>query len=248
VPLPDLKPVNIKVFDLPGNAKKQVCMAVQNVEVVHAGPFEVALKVNNQPVPNGRYTVGLLASGTHFDACVNVALPTSGRYKLSAAVDEARAVTEFNEANNLYETLYEASGPAGASTEPSTAPTPTSVPNAAEPDLVVTAIKVNGSTPDGKDDCKDGKNAVTVLVKNQGPTKAGDFFVRLVVDGGGTDAVEQLLADGLHAGTETPITFEAVRLKKGSHSLAATADAQAGVAESNETNNTRTATASCKDD
>jgi hypothetical protein len=239
-PLPDLKPVSIKVTDLPGTGEKRVCMAVQNVEVVHAGPFEVALKLNNEPVPGGQYTVGLLASGTHFDACVHVDLPTTGRYKLSAAVDEARRVSEFNEENNLYEVLYQPSGASGA-------PSPNTPPSTALPDLVVTAIKVDGRVPDGKDDCKDGRNDVTVVVKNQGTAKAGDFLVRLVADDDQGAALQEELGDGLDAGKEATVRFEDVRLKKGPHSLEATVDPTSGIAESNEANNARQVAATCKE-
>ena len=38
-------------------------------------------------------------------------------------------------------------------------------PSASQADLTVGAIKINGQVPDGKDDCKDGKNTVTVVVK-----------------------------------------------------------------------------------
>jgi hypothetical protein len=53
-PLPDLRPVNIKVHDLPGSARNRVCMAVQNVELGEAGPHEVALQVDGVVSPGGR--------------------------------------------------------------------------------------------------------------------------------------------------------------------------------------------------
>ena len=61
-----------------------------------------------------------------------------------------------------------------------------------QPDLVVSAVRVNGRVPDGKDDCKDGKNDVAVVVKNWGTTNAEKFAVRLAVDGG--EAAEEAVA------------------------------------------------------
>jgi subtilase family serine protease len=168
--------------------------------------------------------VGLLAPGTDYLACVETALPTSGQHVLAAVVDAPRAVTEFNEANNVYEQLY-------------TAPAPT--PSAAQADLTVSAIRVNGRAPDGKDDCKDGKNDVTVVVRNGGTADAGNFAVRLV---------EDKSVPGLDAGKEREVRFDDVRLKEGKYELSATADAKETVAESDESNNDLKVTARCGDD
>src|SRR5205085_749520 len=119
-------------------------------------------------------------------------------------------------------------------TAPKSATTPG--PSAALPDLTVSAIKVNGRVPDGKDDCKDGKSAVTVVVKNGDAANSGDFVVRLVVDDDQGAALEQQADKGLEAGKELPVTFEGVRLKKGPRSLVATADATSGITESDEGN------------
>ena len=113
-----------------------------------------------------------------------------------------------------------------------------------QPDLIVSAIKVNGQAPDGKDDCKDGKNAVAVIVKNAGAANAGPFAVRLDADG---DTTVDESVDGLEAGKEREVRFGDVRLKKGEHQLAATLDAKNTVAESGEDNNAKTVTAGCRD-
>jgi subtilase family serine protease len=151
-------------------------------------------------------------------------------------------VAESDETNNTYEIQWSATP-----TKPN-AP----VPNAAQADLTVSAIKVNGQVPDGKDDCKDGKNTVTIRVKNQGEKKAGDFVVRLLIDDAQADALDQGLNDGLDAGKEATVTFEGVRLKQGPHSLTATADAPnnngTGIGESDKSNNTLKVTARCEDD
>jgi hypothetical protein len=230
---PDLRPVSIKVHDLPDGASKRVCMAVQNVEVGITGPFEVALRVDGVVPPGGRATADGLAPGTHRELCVAVALPP-GPHTLEAVVDEPGAVAELDETNNVYKQAF-------------TAAQPTPTPSPALPDLTISAIKVNGQVPDGKDDCKDGKNAVTVAVKNASTADAGDFVVRLVVDGDQGNAEEKDV-NGLVAGQEQVVKFEDLRLKEGPRSLAATADPQNGITESNEGNNTLQVTAHCGDD
>ncbi len=238
-PLPDLRPVNIQVQELPGSGEKRVCMTVLNSEIGHAfGPFEVALRVDGRVPADGRYTVGLLAAGTSYLACVETALQP-GPHLLAAVVDERGAVNEFNERNNVYEQPYTA---ASGSSSPMT------TPSQAQPqaDLTVSAIRVNGQAPDGKDDCKDGRNDVAVVVKNGGTGKAGSFAVRLVVDGDDDEAKEKLVAD-LEAGQEREVRFDDVRLKKGERKLAAIADAKGAVAESKEDDNELKVSARCKD-
>ncbi len=203
-PLPDLRPVNIKIHELAGTTKKLVCMAVVNGSIADAGPFEVALRVDGIVPPGGRATAGRLASGDAGELCVEAALPDSGQHLLAVVVDEPRWVTEFNETNNVYEELHTV-----ANASPSATPTP----SPALPDLTVSAIRVRGQVPDGKDDCKKGRNDVAVLVKNAGAAKAGEFAVRLVVDGDSGAAKEEKVADGLEAGKELEVRFDDVRLK-----------------------------------
>jgi subtilase family serine protease len=234
-PLPDLRPVNIKVLDLPGSTNKSVCMAVQNIELGEPGPFELALQIDGAVPPSGRATAGGLPPGDASERCVQVALPTSGQHRLTAVADEPNTVLEYNETNNVYEQTYTATASAPA-------------PSRALPDLTVKAIKVNGHAPDGKDVCREGKNDVTVVVKNGATTNAGDFLVRLVVDDDDGDLRQKGLDDGLEAGAEREVRFDEVRLKKGPRSLAATADPTIGISESDEGNNTLKVTATCKDD
>ncbi|HZO32586.1 MAG TPA: CARDB domain-containing protein [Chloroflexota bacterium] len=246
-PLPDLQALHqITIDDLPGSAKKRVCMVVHNRGGAPAGPFEVALRVDHVVPPDGRTTAAGLAPGMNYTACVETALPTPGQHLLAAVVDAPRAVTELNETNNSYEQLYAA---ASASSSTAPAPSPQSAPatGQAQSDLTVSAVKVRGQVPDGKDDCKDGGNDVSVVVKNSGSEKAGGFTVRLTVDGAQGDGSEQTV-NGLEAGNEREVTFENVKLKKGEHSLKALADAKGAVTETNEENNDREVTARCKDE
>jgi hypothetical protein len=238
-PLPDIRPVDIKVNDLPNSTEKRVCTVVQNVELGEAGPFQVALYVDGVEASGGRPSIGRLASADWTELCVETQLPTSGEHQLKAVVDEPLRLIEFNETNNVYEQSYTPAPPA---------PTPTPTPSAALPDLTVGAIRVNGRVPDGKDDCTDGRNDVAVVVKNGGTGKAGDFVVRLVVDGDSGAAKDEEVGDGLDAGQEHEVRFDDVRLRKGERTLTAVADATKGIAESKEDNNELTVTAQCKDD
>jgi hypothetical protein len=235
--LPDLHPYNITIDDLPGTTRKRVCMAVANRGNVTAGPFEVALRVDGLLIEAAR-AAGLLVQEST-ERCVETGLPISGTHKLVAVVDEPHALTEYDETNNFYEQAYTGTPPQ-APTSPQTG----AAPGAAQADLVIGSIKVNGQVTDGKNDCKDGKNAVTVVVKNVGAADAKDVSVRLIVDDAQGAAVEQTVKS-LDAGQEREVRFEGVRLKKGEHTLAATTDPKSTVAESDDDNNALTVTAGC---
>jgi hypothetical protein len=239
-PLPDLNPGGIRVLDLLGSTKKLVCMGVANVELTDAGPFEVALYIDNVAPPDGRITAGSLAAGTGGELCVEAQLPTTGQHQLKVVVDEPRVVVEYNEKNNVYEQPYQATGAA-------TAPTSTSTPSTAQtnlPHLTVSAIRVNGQAPDGKNDCKDGKNDIAVVVKNTGTAESENVTVRLIVDDAQGSALEQTVK-GLDAGQEREVRFEDVRLKKGQHTLTAIVDPKGSVAETRDDNNALKVTAGC---
>ena len=253
VPMPDLRPVNIKIQDIPGGPKQRVCVAVQNIGPVAANPFGVVLRVNGDVPFGAQGSSPGLTSGNATDVCIETELPAGGPHKIEAYVDPGQAIIEYNEANNAYEQSYTGSGPAPA---PSPEPGPILITSQgkgkddgqgeaqtqSKVDLTVSGIKVNGQVPDGKNDCKDGKNAATIVVKNTGSAKASAFTVRLAVDGG--EAIEETV-DGLDAGKEREVKLDDVRLKKGAQKLIATADSKAAIAESNEENNERTVTAAC---
>jgi hypothetical protein len=264
-PVPDLRIGGLKVLDVPGSAIKLVCAGIQNVEAGDAGPFEAVLHVDNGPAV-AKATAGGQAAGAGGDLCIEAVLP-AGQHELTVVVDEVGAILEFNERNNAASQQYVGAAiaaespseqPAGAETPDPlvTTPSPSPVPGpgaatseqrsgAGQADLTVGAIKVNGRVPDGKDDCKDGKNAVAVLVKNGGDEKAGAFAVRLEADG---EQVAEQGVSGLEAGQEREVRFDGVQLKKGEHTLAATLDAKNTVAESKDDNNDVEVTARCKHD
>jgi len=249
--LPDLRPGGITIADLPGSTKKHVCVGIQNVETGQSSPSEVLLRVDGSVPSDARATVPAMAPGTGTQVCIDTELPDSGQHKLEAIVDPGYAIVEYNEANNVLEQSYVPAPKSGGSPKP-TAPLdpaastlPTAGRGEAQADLTVTAITVNGQAPDGKSDCKDGKNTVAIVVKNAGTVKAGGFAVRLDADG---DEVSVEAVDGLEAGKEREVRFEEVKLKKGEHTLAATVDSKKTVAESNEENNDRQVTARCQGD
>jgi subtilase family serine protease len=216
VPLPDLHPFDITLHQSPVATKQRVCMAVQNVGVADAGPFELALRIDGVVSSDGRATAGGLPAGEISERCVDTRLPTSGQHRLEALIDEPRALVEYDETNNVFEQAYTATlQPASTSAQQG------STAAADRTELTVRAIKVNGQAPDGKDDCKDGKNEVTVVIKNDGSADAEGLTVRLDVDG--AEAATQAVAK-LAAGDEREVRFGDVRLKKGERTLAATVD------------------------
>jgi subtilase family serine protease len=235
-------------------------MSVTNDGSEPAGPFQMTLALDADANAIATADVATLAAGQSRETCLRVNLPGDGRHVLFAYADLARAVPELNERDNrAVQTLdrtpagnvqpQPGAGPGIASTDPTTGtgPTtpPTPTPSPALADLTVSAIRVNGQVPDGKDDCKDGKNDVAVVVKNAGTGSAGAFVLRLAVDNG--QGIDRSVA-GLDSGKEQEVRFEDVRLKKGDRTLTATADAKETIAESNEGNNSLTVTARCTDD
>ena len=195
----------------------------------------MTFRVDGNVPTGGKATAGQLVSGTGGDLCAEVDLPDAGQHRLSAYVDESRAVTEVNETNNVYEQAYTAPLQAGST---SSQAGPTS--GAARPDLTVSALTVSGQVPDGKNACT---NLVVVVVKNAGTADVGDFTLHLLEDG---DRVVEQSITGLEAGQERRVRFDDVRLKKGTHTVAAVADPTNTFAEATEDNNTLKVTSTCR--
>ena len=261
-PLPDLHPTAFRVGEIgPGDRDDLVCFTVENRGLAASDPFRVKIVVDDlEPRTTDIGAFGLAVGETR-EQCTSLRLPESGNPKMTFDVDLNRVIAEMDERNNHHEQtlalgtpVEPVPGPATSKADAgqNTGVVPQPKPGAAQaanqasgqPDLTVSAIRVNGQAPDGKDDCKDGKNPVAVLVKNAGAANAGSFAVRLTVDGG--EAIEEAV-DGLEAGKEREIRFGDVRLKKGEHQLAAAADPKNTVAESDEADNDLAVTARCKD-
>lgn len=251
MPLPDLHPTDITLLAIPGNSDQElVCMGVENKGSVEAGPFQAALLINDQPAVNGVAQAGRLGAGQQGDLCVQTRLPTNERYQLSAVIDEPRGIFEINERNNSLDRQFLGMQLAdklepltGLVIEP--ADEHPSAPGPA--DLIVDAINVKGKDPDGQSDCDPGKNDVTIVVKNQGTGAAGPFTVRVAVGNESTDVDEQS-APSLAPGKSQDVTFDNFNLKKKEHTITATADTKNVVQESNENNNAKSVTVSCKDE
>jgi len=224
-PVPELRASNIRILDLPGSTKKLGCIAIQNVGGADAGPFDAALYVDNTLPPGATIRAGTLAAFNGVELCVEAELPASGQHTLRAVVDVYKTVDEWDETNNAYEQAY--TGPQQATSPPteaenkpapattgsdaksspsSSVPVTLPAPGQGQADLVVTTIKVNGQVPDGKDDCKDGKNTVTVAVKNAGAGKAATFVVGLDTDGdeAGVRCLAEMSSPGHAAAPDRP--------------------------------------------
>jgi hypothetical protein len=254
-PIADLRPTGLSIADLLGRYTKLFCMPVENVGESHADSFKMALRIDGVVPADGRASVGGLTPGASTEACTEILLPAAGEHELAVIADESGAVVEYNETNNVYVRPVASRKPAGTgsilettgnSTDAvvNSAPVPAPALSPVSTDLIVTAIKVNGQIPDGKDDCKTGKNVVTAAFRNGGSAKAEGFAVRLTVDG--ASAGEQTV-NGLEAGQEQEVRFADLQLKKGEHTLTLTVDSKDSIAESSEQNNERTVSAICKD-
>jgi hypothetical protein len=259
VPLPDLQPVDIKVNDVPGSTKKRICAGIQNSGPLDAGPFDYWLFVDGQVRPEAAGNSSGLRSIGYADVCGGAAISLPpGPHQISAVVNPTTGVIESNETNNTYQRSYTAAalsssgpttsegGPASTDDASGTPASPTSQPSQSQPDLTISAIKVNGQAPDGKNDCKDGKNAVVVAVKNAGAEEAKSVSVRLVVDDAQGAAIEQSVAS-LAAGQEREVRFEDVRLKKGEHQIAASVAGKNKGGDATADNNELKVTARCQE-
>jgi hypothetical protein len=244
MPLPNLLVNNFSIVGPPGS--ELVCGQIRNVGQQASGPIPLAVRTEGKVVEQTSLAaLGPAGSTSH---CVPRASLPAHKHNLVFSLDEPRQIPEMEELDNVNFVTVEASpegvadaAPVGPA--PGPIPSPEPKPSEAQADLTVRAIRVNGQVPDGKNDCKDGKNAVTVVVKYGGTGDAGSFGVRLAVDGDDRDAT----VDGLDAGQEREVRFDDVRLKKGEHTLEAVADPRRAVDESNEDNNELKVTARCTD-
>jgi hypothetical protein len=260
-PLPDLWVKSVYVQPSPGGAPgtSWICADVWNAGQRPAPPSTLTARSEGKVLDT--FTLPDLEVNWSYPHCISRSALPAQKHNLVFSVDDARQVPEMEEYNNVGIITLEADPTGTASTTSTTAPgsgapvaapspepqpNPQPVGDQADPskeqaDLTVRAIKVNGQAPDGKDDCKDGKNDVTVVVKNAGKGDADGFTVRLSVDGDDRDAT----VDGLNAGQEREVRFDDVQLKKGEHTLKAVADPDHAIDEAKDDNNELKATARC---
>jgi len=237
---PNLKPV---ALDAEGTSS--VCVSVANDGTTSAGPFGVTVLVDGSAGPNATVESDGADAGTTARVCTGPFEVVDAQHRWSVVVDDQRKIVELDEYDNRLDREGLGAGP--ASPVPSPMPMPSPKPNASLPDLTITAIEINGRVPDGKDDCKDGKNTVAVTVKNVGAADAGSFVVHLSEDKADV-ALGDKKVDGLKAGQDRELRFDGVRLKKGTQTLEAFVDSKESVAELNEANNRLSVASSCKDD
>jgi subtilase family serine protease len=168
---------------------------------------------------------------------------------MTAVVDQTQQVRESNESNNrleqtkFFNRVIDTGQIGPAVIGPVDGGTP-----ADKPDLSVSEIQVKGKNPSGTSDCDPGENDVTVLVPDQGG--ATGFVVRLVVDDRQNQAREVTIppSDTSRIVAVIRVPFGDVRLNQGDHTLTATADSGNAIDESNEGNNSKTITVTCRNE
>jgi hypothetical protein len=226
------------------------CVQVENIGQQPVGPTPMLISLNGEPFKS----TGLKELGVNetTEYCqLRSELPAL-KLEVTFTVDPAREVPEMNDRNDSLVLRIPASAPAAAAPDPLPLPSPLPSGGGGDPsggagasgheaDLTVQSILVNGQAPDGKNDCKPGKNSVSVVVKNAGKADAGGFIVRLSVDGNELD----MPVDRLGAGQERDIHFDNVQLKAGAHALRAVADPSHTVAEPKKDNDELKNTARC---
>jgi hypothetical protein len=244
IPLPDLEPTAIKVLQLAGSPDDVVCMSVLNRGSENAGPFEVWLTVDGAIPPLGKTEAGQLPSGQFGELCVNVKLPETGTYNLSAIVDWPRGTFEENDTNNRFDLRYTAPQNATGG-----APTPTPSPGTQQADLFASGISVKGEQSGGTSGCDPGRNDITVFIKNLGGAPATNFIVHLQAkpdDKDDDDVSEEKPVTTLNPGSDQEVHFDDVNLKRGFYDLKATVDSKKSVSESDEDNNEFKLTVNCQ--
>jgi hypothetical protein len=256
-PLANLRMANYQVAGSPGS--EYVCGQILNDGPKPAGPFGLKLSTEGQTLNEPTFP-GLDAGASTWQCTLRSDLPAR-KHNLVFSIDEAHQVPEMEEYDNVGVFTVEADpsgtaspGAAPVSGAPAAAPSPRPEPTGAQPtsgqagpsgdkpDLTAKAIRVNGQAPDGKNACRDGKNDLTVVVKNAGKADAGRFGVRLSVDGDGLDQT----VESVRAGEEREVSFENVPLRKGEHKLTASVDASGAVDEARDGNNDLKVTVRCQ--
>jgi hypothetical protein len=130
-------------------------------------------------------------------------------------------------------------------TERVSGPTPTPTPRPTTAELAATSVQVRGKKVAAGTDCDPGDNHVLATIKNSGGQRAGQFSVRLQVDGKdeGSESVS-----GLDPDKELVVEFDNVDLDKGERTLRVIVDADQQIVEASETNNVREIKVQCQNE
>lgn len=206
----------------------RICTDVYNFGNADAGPYHVHFFIDGvipppiggefHPTPSG------LGLAQEADFCATTIQPL-GAHQIYVSVDGHHSVPEIDEYNNrtAEETYF------------FTAP---------KPDLIASSIEVEGKDPDGNSDCDPGKNLVTAIIYNKGYADAGPFVARLLVDDDDPKDDEEFVT-ALARDAQTIATFFKIKMKKGTHLLRVTVDADSEVDEYVEDNNIAELTINC---
>ena len=186
---------------------------VRNAGNAASGATSLDVRVGGAVGGSGQ--VAALAAGASTTVAVNLGRLAQGSYPLSAVVDPANTIAEQNNDNNTL-----------------AASSPLVVAQAPGPDLQVLSVTSNPASP-----AAGAPVSFTVAVNNRGTSTAAATVTRVVVNGTTLNANTAAVA----AGATVNVSLGTWTAASGGATIVATADATNVVAETNENNNSRTA-------
>jgi len=213
-PAPDLTVTNLTWTPAsPSEADAiRLTATVRNAGPIASGATSVNITLGGTDA--GTAQVGALAAGASATVAVDAGRRTAGSYPVAATVDPANQVAETNEGNNSF-----------------TSGSPLVVGQAPGPDLQITGITPNPSSP-----AAGQQVTFAVQVHNRGTSTAGASVTRVAV-GGSTLSADTA---AVNAGQTVTVSVGSWTATNGGATATATADATGQVAETNENNNTAT--------
>ncbi|GIF68311.1 hypothetical protein Ais01nite_63460 [Asanoa ishikariensis] len=214
-PNPDLVVDSVSWSPASPNESSAITLSatVRNAGTAAAGATTVNFSLGGLVV--GSANVGGLAVGASQTVTFNAGTRSQGSYAVTAVVDPSNTIIEQNDANNS-----------------ATASSQLVVAQAPGPDLQVTGVTNNPSNP-----AVGAAVSFTVSVNNRGTTTAAASVTRVSVGSTTLNTNTGTIAAGATATVAVSGTWTAT---SGGATITATADATNVVAETNETNNTRT--------
>lgn len=189
-----------------------VAATVRNQGTVAAAATTVDVRLSGTTV--GSAGVPALAAGASSTVTVNAGRRGQGSYQVSAAVDPANTVAETDNSNNTF-----------------TSPTQLVVAQAPGPDLQVLSV-----TPTPANPSVGAPVTFAVQVNNRGTSSAAASVTRVTAGATTLNASTGAIA----AGATVTVNAGPWTATSGGATITATADATNVVAETNETNNSRT--------
>ena len=212
--------------------------------LAYSGSYTV--NTNQVCQPNNPPTAVLTANPTSGPPPLTVNFNGSGSYDPDAGDSIASYTINFGDGTSITQNTptvshtYTKAGTYAATLTVTDSHGATST-NAAEvtitvnaPDLIVSTLKASSNQ------AKQGqKIPITATISNIGQANAGASYTKFAVDGGKT-ATGEVSTSPINASQYVSVTFywDTAGVKKGNHTITATADSRNQVAESDETNNT----------